>query len=268
MNVLELKQLTKIYGDGETAIKAVDSVDLIVKEGEIILIMGPSGSGKTTLLSMAGALLRPTSGEIIIQGKKITDMSENELPKVRAEYIGFIFQSFNLLANLTAFENVAITSYVTGKKNVDIQKRTMKLLEQMGLSHRLHALPANLSGGEKQRVAIARALMNDPKIILADEPTANLDSKKGHDVLEQLQHIAKNEMKSVVIVSHDSRIKSVADRILWLEDGKFKELAKMTTDPICDMSIEKGTITTKVNGKEYFFCSMGCKKEFEEKQNK
>ncbi len=266
MNILEMKQVTKVYGSGEAAVKAVNGIDLSVKEGEIVLIMGPSGSGKTTLLSMAGALLHPTSGSIAVNGIVVTNLSEKDLPKVRAEYIGFIFQSFNLLANLTAYENVAIASYIAGKKQLSIQKRAKDILEQLGLSHRLDALPANLSGGEKQRVAVARALINDPKIILADEPTANLDSKKGHDILEQLQHIAKNEKKSVVIVSHDNRIKDFVDRILWLEDGTFKELDKMVTDPVCGMSIEKGQISLKSHGKEYYFCSEGCKKEFRSKR--
>lgn len=266
MALLEMKGVSKIYGEGEAAVRAVNAVDLEVQEGEIVLIMGPSGSGKTTLLSMAGALLKPTSGYIVLNGIRITDLSENQLPKIRRDTIGFIFQSFNLFGNLTAFENVAIAAMIAKKHSWNhIKKRTDALLKQTGLTHRRDALPANLSGGEKQRVAIARALINDSKIILADEPTANLDSKKGHDILTQLSSIAKEEKRSVVIVSHDSRIRDFADRILWLEDGTFRELGKMVTDPVCGMSIEKGDIHLTRHGKTYYFCSNGCKKEFSRK---
>lgn len=231
MKTLDLHNLTKIYGEGENKVVAVDNIDLEVNKGEIILIMGPSGSGKTTLLSMAGGLLKPTKGEIFVNNMEITTLNEEKLPKIRLANIGFVFQSFNLLTALTALENVQLVIELTGVKPEPARKKAEAILKQLGLEKRMNFLPEKLSGGEKQRVSIARALANDPEIILADEPTANLDSKHGHEVMMQLTKIAKEHKKSVVIVSHDNRIRDIADRILWLEDGKFKELAKMEADP-------------------------------------
>lgn len=222
MKVLDLHYLTKIYGEGETEVVAVDNIDLEVERGEIVLIMGPSGSGKTTLLSLSGGILRPTKGEIIVNDIKITALSENELPEIRLRNIGFVFQSFNLLSALTTLENVEIVLQFAGIKPIAARKKSEQILKLLGLGKRLHFLPEKLSGGEKQRVSIARALVNSPAIILADEPTANLDSKNGHEVMQILHNIAKKENRSVVIVSHDTRIKDIADRVLWLEDGKFK----------------------------------------------
>lgn len=260
MMILDLHKVKKVFGIGETAVTAVNDIDLEVKKGEIVLIMGPSGSGKTTLLSIAGGILHPTEGEVKIKGKNITRLSEEELPKVRLENIGFIFQSFNLLASLTALENVEVAAWLGGNK--DAAKKAAEVLSVLGLKDRLNNLPADLSGGEKQRVAIARALVNDPEIVLADEPTANLDSKMGHEVVMQLKKIAKDHNKSVLIVSHDNRIRDIADRVLWLEDGKFKELAKMVIDPVCGMSIEKRDYKYLYKDKEFYFCSPGCMKEF------
>jgi len=222
MIILKLHKITKIYGAGRTAVKAIDGIDLAIKKGEIVMIMGPSGSGKTTLLSVAGGILRPTKGRVEIKGINITALDEKDLPKIRWKNIGFIFQSFNLLAALTAQENVELATTLMGNKDNDGQERAEKMLKDLGLGHRLNALPAQLSGGEKQRVAIARALINNPEIILADEPTANLDSKTGHETTAILKEIAKKRNKSVLIVSHDARIRDIADRILWLEDGQFK----------------------------------------------
>lgn len=264
--LLELHNIRKVYGTGDTAVTAVDGVDLTVKRSEIVLIMGPSGSGKTTLLSMAGGILTPTSGTVTIKGTEITALDERLLPKVRREHIGFVFQAFNLLSALTALENIKLVSQLSGKKGKMASEDAQKVLRSLGLGLRMHALPADLSGGEKQRVAIARALVNDPDIILADEPTANLDSKMGHEVMVQLTRIAKEEKKCVVIVSHDQRLRDIADRVLWLEDGHFKELSRMTTDPVCGMSIEKGSIFVKRGGTTHYFCSLGCKSEFEKKK--
>lgn len=260
MVTLDLHNIKKVFGEGETAVTAVNGVDLEVKKGEIVLIMGPSGSGKTTLLSMAGGILHPTEGEVKVKDLTITSLDEKDLPNVRLKNIGFIFQSFNLLSALTAQENVALAASLAASKQAN--EDAAEILRTFGLEHRLNSLPANLSGGEKQRVAIARALVNDPEIILADEPTANLDSKMGHEVMMQLKRVAKEHQKSVVIVSHDQRIRDIADRVLWLEDGKFKELGKMVIDPVCGMSIEKGKYKTKYKDKEYFFCSAGCQNEF------
>lgn len=259
--ILDLHRITKVFGAGHAQVRALNGVDLEVKKGEVVLIMGPSGSGKTTLLSIGGGILKPTSGKVVLKGKQISAMGEEELTKVRLSEVGFIFQQFLLLASLTAKENVQVVSEFAGNGKVAVQK-SEEILKRLGLETRMNDIPANLSGGEKQRVAIARALVNGPDILLADEPTANLDSKVGHEVMELLREIAKRRGKSVLIVSHDNRIRDIADRILWLEDGKFKEIGKMATDPVCGMSIEKGEHKLMYKSKEYFFCSAGCKGDF------
>jgi len=265
--ILDLHKITKTFGEGHAQVKALNGVDLEVKKGEIVLIMGPSGSGKTTLLSIGGGILKATSGKVILNGSDIGGMDEDILTKKRLSEVGFIFQQFLLLASLTAKENVQVVAEFTGNGGGAVE-RSEEILKRLGLADRMNDIPANLSGGEKQRVAIARALVNDPDIILADEPTANLDSKVGHEVMELLREVAKKKGKSVLIVSHDNRIRDVADKILWLEDGTFKEIGKMTTDPVCGMSIEKGVNKTSIKGKEYFFCSEGCMNEFKKEPGK
>ena len=261
---LQVSHVTKRYGAGATQVAAVRDVSLSVAPGEIVLIMGPSGSGKTTLLSMLGALLKPTEGTIQLNGTVISALAENRLPDIRLRQFGFIFQDFNLLSALTALENVAIVAELTGLRNGVARKKATAILTGLGLGGRLNFLPEKLSGGEKQRVAIARALVNDPALILADEPTANLDSKIGHEIMRLLRQIAKEQGRSVVIVSHDQRIKDIADRVLWLEDGQFKEMVSMATDPVCGMTVEreKATATFELNGITYYFCARGCRDEF------
>lgn len=221
MATLRLDAVTKVYGSGRTAVKAVDVVDVEVAPGEIVLVMGPSGSGKTTLLSLAGALMRPTEGRIFINDQEITRMGESQLPAVRLREIGFVFQAFNLLSNLTALENVLVPLSLNGGDGQGSRVKAEALLMELGLGDRMDHLPADLSGGEQQRVAVARALANDPKLILADEPTGNLDSKTGHEVTELLCRIACDRNVGVVIVSHDQRIADTADRVLWMEDGRI-----------------------------------------------
>ena len=238
-------------------------VTLTVAAGEIVLIMGPSGSGKTTLLSMLGALLKPSAGEIRLNGDVISAMKENRLPEIRLRRFGFIFQDFNLLSALSALENVAIVAELAGARGAEARQKAIKLLTELGLGERLNFLPEKLSGGEKQRVAIARALINDPALILADEPTANLDSKIGHEIMRLLRGIAKEQGRSVVIVSHDQRIKDIADRVLWLEDGEFKEIVSMVSDPVCGMAVERETaIKSEWDGQLFYFCAKGCQDEF------
>ena len=220
-STLRVEGVTKRFGAGATEVVAVRNVSLAVAPGEVVLIMGPSGSGKTTLLSMLGALLKPTEGAIHLNGEVISALAENRLPDIRLRQFGFIFQDFNLLSALTALENVAIVAELAGMRNGAARKKAAALLTELGLGGRLNFLPEKLSGGEKQRVAIARALINDPTLILADEPTANLDSKIGHEIMRLLRNIAREQGRSVVIVSHDQRIKDIADRVLWLEDGRF-----------------------------------------------
>lgn len=262
--VLRIENLTKNYGVGNIEVKAVDGVSLSAKSGEIILIMGPSGSGKTTLITMAGALLKPNSGDIFIDNQNITQFKEEQRIWLRRKRIGFIFQSFNLLANLTALENVIVPLGLAGVKREIARKKAKGLLATFGLSQRETFLPEKLSGGEKQRVSIARALANDPKLILADEPTANLDSQKGREVMRILKGVAKNMGKTVVIVTHDQRLREIADRVLWMEDGRFKDSLELQTDPVCGAHVEEKATKASLNfrNKTYWFCSSGCKKEY------
>ena len=272
---LQITHITKRYGSGSTEVTAVRDVSLGVRPGEIVLIMGPSGSGKTTLLSMLGALLKPTEGTIQLNGIVLSALAENQLPDIRLRQFGFVFQDFNLLSALSALENVSIVAELAGVKASEAKRKAASLLTELGLSERLHFLPEKLSGGEKQRVAIARALVNDPRLILADEPTANLDSKIGHEIMRLLRRIAKEHPakdggaggRSVVIVSHDQRIKDIADRILWLEDGEFKEMVSMATDPVCGMAVEQDkAVRMEWQGSTYYFCADGCREEFLKKQ--
>jgi len=260
---LDVRDVSKRFGDGETGVLAVRGVSLAVAPGEIVLIMGPSGSGKTTLLSMMGALLKPTGGSIHLDGTEISGLSEGRLPDLRLGQFGFIFQDFNLLSALSVIENVAIVAELAGLSGSAARRRAHALLTDLGLGARLEFLPEKLSGGEKQRVAIARALVNDPSLILADEPTANLDSKIGHEIMRLLRRIAKEQGRSVLIVSHDQRIRDIADRVLWLEDGAFKDIVTMATDPVCGMAVERDrAVSAERDGETSFFCSRGCREEF------
>lgn len=255
--------LTKRYGSGATEIVAVRDISLSVAPGEIVLIMGPSGSGKTTLLLMLGALLRPTAGKLWVRHTLVSALPERKLPDVRLRQFGFVFQDFNLLSALSALENVAVVAELAGERGGQARKKAAGLLGELGLGERLHFLPEKLSGGERQRVAIARALIIDPAVVLADEPTANLDSKIGREIMRLLQGVARDQGRAVVIVSHDQRLKEIADRVLWLEDGQFKAMVTMAVDPVCGMAVEReGAPTAEEDGQAYFFCSRGCRDEF------
>lgn len=221
MSAVEVKNLTKIFGSGHTAVKAVDNVSLTIEPGDIVLVMGPSGSGKTTLISMIGTLLKPTGGQILIDGEDTARLSSTKLAGLRLHKLGFMFQSFNLLSALTAEQNVVVPLKVAGSNKKESKSKARLLLTKLHLEKRLDNLPKNLSGGEKQRVAVARALANDPKLILADEPTANLDSKTGTEVMQLLCHTACAENRAVIIVSHDPRLKEVAKRVITIEDGRL-----------------------------------------------
>ena len=220
--ILSLEGVTKVYGSGERAVTALDDVSLEARAGELIVIMGPSGSGKTTLLTIAGALLTPTRGKVSVCDLDITKMDEAHLASIRRENVGFVYQSFNLLESLTALENVRLVATVRALDGTMSQDRAKDILDMLGLSHRLDSLPKHLSDGEKQRVAIARALAKDPALILADEPTANLDAKRGQEVMKLLRQKALEMNRTVIVVSHDHRIRGVADRVLWLEDGRLR----------------------------------------------
>ena len=227
--LLEVHELTRVFGAGRAAVRAVDNIELTVRRGELVLVMGPSGSGKTTLLTLIGGLLRPTSGTVRVDGLEITSLKERQLTKFRRHYLGFIFQSFNLLDSLNARENVEVALNFAGVGGRKARKHATALLTDLGMADRLKANPKTLSGGGRQRVSIARALANNPQLILADEPTANLDSRHGHEVVELLHDIARQQQRTIIIVSHDHRIRDVADRVLWLEDGRFHELDEGNT---------------------------------------
>lgn len=267
--VLTVRGLTKTYGSGETAVDAVRSVDLDVASGEVLLVMGPSGSGKTTLLLMLGALLHPTSGSITVTGRDRRDVDiaaapEKQLPALRSHTFGFIFQDYALLDALTATENIAVAANLAGTTGSAARDRATELLERVGLAHRATARPSQMSGGEQQRVAVARALSNDPPVLLADEPTANLDASRGRDLARLLRRLADEDHRSVVIVSHDDRLREIADRVLWLEDGRFRQIAAMSMDPVCGMSVEPTGAHLEWHGQTIWFCSEGCKREFAE----
>jgi len=262
---LWVEHLSKRFGSGAAEVVAVRDVSMSVEAGEVVLIMGPSGSGKSTLLSMLGALLKPSEGTIELDGRVLSDLDEGKLPDIRLHNFGFIFQDFNLLSALTALENVSTVAELAGTRRSQALEKARALLTQLGLSARVDFLPEKLSGGEKQRVAIARALVNEPRLILADEPTANLDSRSGHETMRLLRQIAKDEGRSVVIVSHDERIKDIADRVLWLEDGQFKSMVTMATDPVCGMAVDRDkAVAAETDSVTLYFCSRGCRSEYEE----
>jgi len=257
------RALTKTFGQGEVQVQAVRGIDLEVRRGEVVLIMGASGSGKTTLLSMLGAMLRPTSGRVEVDGVDLATLPESKLPEFRTRRFGFVFQDFNLLSALSAEENVEFALNLSGVTGRRARERAGRLLDGLGLAGRRRFRPDKLSGGEKQRVAIARALANEPAVILADEPTANLDSKIGREIARLLRRIASEERRSVVIVSHDARLKEIADRVLWMEDGQFRSLSEMAADPVCGMAVEReGTPHYRHDGQTYYFCSPACRDEF------
>jgi putative ABC transport system ATP-binding protein len=213
-----VRDLVKTYGSGENEVQALNGVSMEINAGEVLVLMGPSGSGKTTLISILGGILTATSGGVRIADREIVGLPERELPALRRDLFGFIFQGFNLFPALTAVENVAIMCRLKAVANP--AARAAELLESVGLGAKLHSYPADLSGGQKQRVAIARALAGDPQIILADEPTAALDSVSGRTVLEILSGLARNKNRAVVIVTHDPRVLDYCDRIVHIEDGR------------------------------------------------
>lgn len=262
--LVRIRSLTRTFGSDETRVDAVRGLDLELERGEIVLVMGPSGSGKTTFLSMLGGLLRVSGGEIWIDGTDIAALSERELPPFRARTFGFIFQDFNLVDSLSARENVEVALNIAGERGQSARDRARKLLESMGLAARLDFPIGKLSGGEKQRVAIARAIANHPVLVLADEPTANLDSHHGAETMRLLRELAREEEATVVIVSHDERLREVADRVLWLEDGQFKALQALVRDPVCGMLVDptEAPASLERDGTTLYFCSSGCRGEF------
>jgi putative ABC transport system ATP-binding protein len=218
-SAISVRELTKKYDEGTSGTLALRGVDMDVHAGELLMLMGPSGSGKTTLLSIMGCILTATSGSVRIDGREVVGLREKELPAIRLEHIGFVFQGFNLFPTLTAGENVELMLDLKGVPAAAAKRRAAELLEQVGLGGKYGSFPADLSGGQKQRVAIARALAGDPRIILADEPTAALDSHTGQTVMQMMTELAHERGRAVVIVTHDSRVLHFADRIVRIEDG-------------------------------------------------
>ncbi|HXY25510.1 MAG TPA: ABC transporter ATP-binding protein [Candidatus Acidoferrum sp.] len=219
--LIRARGLTKIYREGATELRALQEVDLEVRAGELTMLMGPSGSGKTTLLSILGCILRATEGKLEILGEDVGSLPERELPRIRRAAFGFVFQGFNLFPTLTAAENVALALDVRGVQGSTAKTQGEELLAAVGLCEKARSFPADLSGGQKQRVAIARALAGDPPILLADEPTAALDSVSGRTVIELLRRLAREDGRAVVMVTHDPRVLPYGDRIIRLEDGRI-----------------------------------------------
>jgi putative ABC transport system ATP-binding protein len=228
---IKVRELTKKYEEGASGTLALRGVDLDVHAGELLMLMGPSGSGKTTLLSIMGCILTASSGSVQIAGTEVVGLNEKQLPALRLEHIGFVFQGFNLFPTLTAGENVELMLDLKGLSATKAKGRAQELFEQVGLAEKYSAFPSDLSGGQKQRIAIARALAGDPGIILADEPTAALDSSTGRNVMEMMTDLAHKRNRAVVIVTHDSRVLSFADRIVRIEDGAIAPNAEAEMVP-------------------------------------
>jgi len=221
MSVIEINDLYKIYDGSHVEVRAVNGINLNIEEGEFTAIVGPSGSGKTTFLNLLGGLDRPTSGRVIVDGVNIWDLKSRKLIDFRLRNIGFVFQAYNLIPVLTAKENVEFIMQLQGKSKEERDKRTMDLLNQVGLGDRLNSRPSKLSGGQQQRVAVARALASKPKFILADEPTANLDSKSTETLLDIMEKLNKDEKTTFIFSTHDARVVKKARRVITIEDGQI-----------------------------------------------
>jgi len=220
--MIKLENIYKIYKMGDNEVFALNGVDIEIKEKEFVSIIGPSGSGKSTLMNMIGCLDVPTKGTYSIDGTKTTDLSENKLADIRNKKIGFIFQNFNLLSKLTAIENVELPLIYMGVSNSKRYEMAKEALEKVGLGDRMDHRPTELSGGQQQRVAIARAISSEPPIILADEPTGNLDSKSGKEIMEMIKRLHK-EGRTIILITHDNDVAKQADRIIRIQDGKITE---------------------------------------------
>jgi putative ABC transport system ATP-binding protein len=219
MLVLEARNLTKSYGTAEARVEALRGVDLQIQKGEWVAIMGPSGSGKSTLLNIVGGIETPSSGQVLLESVDLAMLDDDQRTLIRRQRIGFIFQSFNLLQTLTAEENVALPLVLDGVKPAEASERALEKLKQVGVAHRRHHVPSTMSGGEQQRVAIARALAIEPAILLADEPTGNLDSAMGAQVIRLMRQLVEDRQQTIVMVTHDPQVAALADRIVHVRDG-------------------------------------------------
>ena len=232
---IEVRDLHKDYGAGATLVHALNGVDLEIEDGEFVAIMGPSGSGKSTLLHILGALESPTGGTVAVEGHRYEGLDDKHLTRFRRDHIGFVFQFFNLLTSLTAAENVLLPGLIAGKRDEAMVKRSYDLLGEVGLAGRAEHVPSELSGGEQQRVSIARALLLSPELVLADEPTGNLDSRAGKGVLRLLRELNEAQGHTIVMVTHDPSAAAVADRVVFLRDGRIAgEVAGGATERVAE----------------------------------
>ena len=227
MAIVVTENLTKVYGQGETAVTALDHVNVAVEAGEFVAVMGPSGCGKSTLLHLVGGLDRPTAGRVVLDGNDLAALSDDRLTVLRRRQIGFIFQFFNLIPILTAAENASLPLLLDGVKPGEARAQAQKWLERLGLGDRLASRPDQLSGGQQQRVAIARALVTEPALVLADEPTGNVDTRAGEEIAGLLRQAVTDWQQTVLMVTHDPRIAAYADRIVFLKDGRVVEQAQL-----------------------------------------
>jgi ABC-type lipoprotein export system ATPase subunit len=243
--VLRARGLRKQYGKGEGLVRAVDEVDLDVASGETVAVMGPSGCGKSTLLHLLGGLDRPSAGELWLDGRRIDQLSERALARMRRDAVGFVFQAFHLMDELTAVENVELPALLAGRPARAARRRATELLDQVGLADRARFLPSALSGGQRQRVAIARALVSNPRVVLADEPTGNLDSQATMEVLRLFESLHALG-QTLVIVTHDSRIAATADRLISMRDGAFVDETRLTGGSTGDLGALAGLTEREV----------------------
>ena len=235
--LIEARAVERVYVSGETKVYALRNVTLDIRHGEYVSLMGPSGSGKTTFFNMIGALDFPTNGEILLGGRNLKQLSGPELAYLRCVNIGYIFQNFNLIEVFSALDNVKLPMRLKGRTDAEAVDKASDLLTQVGIGNRMHHLPGELSGGQQQRVAIARALANDPSLMLADEPTANLDSKTGKDIVELLSRLSQEKGVTVVSATHDHRMLDVSDRVVYLRGGEIERIVQRA-----DMEIEVGSV--------------------------
>ncbi len=235
--LIQVRDVKKLYHLGRTEVYALRGLSFDIYEGEYLSIMGPSGSGKSTLFNMIGALDKPTSGTVIIGGVDLSKMPSRKLAYIRCNYIGYVFQAYNLIPSLTARENVALPLTFRGVPKDQAHARADEVLAEVGLGHRLHHRPDELSGGQQQRVAIARALANNPSIILADEPTGNLDLKTGQEIINMLKSLSTDRGVTVITATHDHKMLSISDRIMWIQDGRMERLERRE-----DITIKVGRV--------------------------
>jgi len=227
-NIVETEQLTKVYGQGATAVTALDGVNLRIQPGEFVSVMGPSGCGKSTLLHLLGGLDKPTAGRVLVDGKDLARLNDDALTELRRRKIGFVFQFYNLIPVLGASENAALPLILDGVKSSEARARAEQWLQRVGLPNRSDRRPDQLSGGQQQRVAIARALVAEPALILADEPTGNLDTRAGDEIAGVLRQVSSEWGRTVLTVTHDPRIAAYADRIIFLKDGKVVDETQLS----------------------------------------